>query len=79
MIKKFGLVILALALVACAKKVEPSENKENPSLSRVSEGIFYFQVIQSPVTGKCYEAINIVNSYDHSRIFEISCDYKNKQ
>ncbi len=74
MIRKLTFVILALALVACGNKEDPSKSENMAD----NEG-FKFKVIRSPVTGKCYEAVNVSRSYSFSRIFEISCDYKNKQ
>ncbi len=74
--EKIVLIILALALVACGKREESSGSKENTAESRVSRQNFDFQVIQSPITGKCYETVNVSNSYSFSRIFEISCDSK---
>lgn len=69
-----ALVVCSAVLVACGKK-GPSENR-----NILGDQTFEFQVIKSPLTGKCYEAVSHYDSRNFQRIFEVSCEfYKQKQ
>ena len=51
--------------------------KEGPeSATFVLNQEFGFQVIKSPLTGKCYETVSHTQSHSFSHIFEISCEKK---
>lgn len=68
-----ALVMSSTLLVACGKR-SPPENEDIHG-----DATFEFQVIKSPLTGKCYEAINRDGKYTSQRIFEVSCEfYKQK-
>ncbi len=67
-------LVTAFVVVACGKK-GPSEDG-----NILGDQTFEFQVIKSPLTGKCYEAVSHYDSRNFQRIFEVSCDfYKPKQ
>lgn len=69
--KKVLLVILSIVvLAACGKKEEPTK------VSIIDSNRFEFQVIQSPLTNKCYEAVINNYTYTLNRVFEIPCDLK---
>ena len=64
------LVVVTLVLTACGKPEFQDDGKGT------DVDIFDFQVIKSPVTGKCYEVVILRRSHRVNHISEVSCDYK---
>ena len=69
--KKYSLafVVLCVATLAACGKREASETTQE----------YTFDVVKSPFTGKCYEAVSYPKS-STDYVFEISCEfYKQKK